>query len=184
MIEDIIRHANRLPLYKRVNWKELWEEKLDYYEYQMSELGLKYKKLRESFSYYSGLCECAIGLLNYTSNEVAMYATYKRGKVMDSVTRDIAEYIKYEFFYNNNEVQVGELYLTDDEYLLLMARLLYPSYYFDAYDNIMSGNIAENEIDNIIKKSDSFESLLKKLYKFIKQRSNIPNIDWLYSNYF
>lgn len=169
---------NKLLTYRKVNWKELWEEKLDYYEFQMSELGLKYKKLRESFSYYSGLCECAIALLNY-SNAVNMYMTHNRGIVVDSITRDIGEYIKYEFFYRDNEISIDNIYLTNDEYILLMARLLYPSYYFDIYDNIIQEKINESEIDKVIKKNSSYELFLKKTYLYIKQRSNIPMINWL-----
>lgn len=183
MIENIVKFDNRLPIYRKVNWKAKWEEKMDYYEYQMSELGLKYKKLRESFSYYSGLCECAIGLLNYIDNNVYMYTTHMRGKVIDNITRDIAEYIKHEFFYNDSNVPIENLSLDNDEYILLMARLLYPSYYFDVYDSIIQGKANEIEVEKIIKKSNSFESLLKKNYNFIKQKSSIPDITWLYSNY-
>lgn len=184
MIEDIIKYSNKLPIYKKVNWKKLWEEKLDYYEYQISELGLKYKKLRESFSYYSGLCENAICLLNYANFDVSMYSTYKRGRVIDNITRDVAEYIKYEFFYNDNIVSIQKLNLTNTEYILLMSRLLYPSYYFDMYDGIIQGKIDEGEIDKIIKKNSAFELFLKSVYRYIRQRSSIPLIDWFYSDYF
>lgn len=183
MIEDIIKYSYKLPIYKQVSWKKLWEEKLDYYEYQISELGLKYKTLRESFSYYSGLCECAISLLGYTTSNVRMYSTYKRGRVIDSITRDIAEYVKHEFFYNDNVVQIEKLYLTSDEYILFMARLLYPSYYFDIYDGIIQGKIKEDKIYNIIKKNSQFELFLKNVYLYIRQKSNVPQIDWLYSNH-
>lgn len=181
-MDDIIRQDSKLAIIKKVSWKELWEEKLDYYEYQISELGLRYRKLKESFSYYSGLCECAINLLNYAGGNVEMYITHKRGRIIDSIVRDIAEHIKHEFFYNDIELSIDNLYLNNDEYILLMSRLLYPSYYFDIYDSIIQGNNAENEIEKIIKKSSSFELLLKKLYKAIRQKSNIPDIHWLYSD--
>ncbi|MBO7536368.1 MAG: hypothetical protein J6T34_04455, partial [Bacilli bacterium] len=173
-------------------WKNLWEQKLDYYEYQISELGLKYKKLRNSFSYYSGLCECAINLLNYVNyDNVRMnIAHYRIGKridefmnplniTIDNITRDIAEYLK------SNMITEFDFNLTNDEYILLMARILYPSYYFDVYDKIIKEDIEEKEIDNIIKKNNSFELFLIKTYKYLITKSNMPRIEWLHnSNYF
>ena len=177
---------------KKVNWKNLWEQKLDYYEYQISELGLNYRKLKDSFSYYSGLCECAINLLNYVDyNNVHMNIAHYRipntidefmnplNITIDNITRDIAEYLK------SNMTIEFDFNLTNDEYILLMARLLYPSYYFDMYDRIMKDDIDENEISNIIKKNNSFELFLVKTYKHLITKSNIPRIDWLHnSNYF
>lgn len=174
---------------KKSNWKALWEQKLDYYEYQMSELGLKYKKLRDSFSYYSGLCECAINLLNYVNydNVHMNIAHYRINKTIeefmnplnitiDNITRDIAEYLKNNWEYN------VDFNLTRDEYMLLMARLLYPSYYFDMYDRVIKGEAEEKEIDSIIKKNNSFELFLIKTYKYLITKSDIPRIDWLHNS--
>ena len=179
---------------KTVNWKLLWEQKLDYYEYQISELGAKYKKLKDSFSYYSGLCECAINLLNYVNySNVRMNIAHIRinadmsvdeflnpvNITIDNITRDIAEYLK------SNTSDIIEFELTNDEYILLMARLIYPSYYFDTYDRIIKGDKDESEVETIIKKNNSFELFLVKTYKYLSMKSNIPKIDWLHdSNYF
>ena len=203
-INNIYAYDIFIRNYEKINWKVLWEEKLDYYEYQMSELGLKYKKLMESFSYYSGLCECAISLLNYVDyKNVRMNISHNRIKfketlseftnpiniIVDNITRDIASYIKSNAIYGNLDIETATNYiktikLTNDEYILFLSRMLYPSYYFDMYDEIIKGTISEDEIDKIIKKSNSFELLLKKLYMYIRNRTSIPNIDWLhYSNY-
>ena len=197
---DVFIHSD-----KKLNWKALWEEKLDYYEYQISELGLKYNKLRESFGYYLGLCECAISLLNYANiNNIRINISHKRinykeemvdftnplNITIDNITRDIASCIKSNAIYGNINIDyfikyIDKINLTSDEYILFMARLLYPSYYFDVYDKIIQGIIPEETIETIIKKSDSFELLLKKLYTYIKKKSNIPVINWLQnSDYF
>lgn len=197
---DIFVHTD-----EKINWKSLWEQKVDYYEYQISELGLKYKKLRESFSYYSGLCECAINLLNYVDyKNIRMNIAHKRinynetlsdfinpiNITVDNITRDIASYIKNNAIYGELEIKdainyINKIKLTRDEYILLLARMIYPSYYFDMYDNIIRGIKEENDIDEIIKKSNLFEMLLRNVYKYIKENSNIPVIEWLhYSNYF
>ena len=46
------------------NWKNLWETKMNYFEYQLNQFGYKHPILRESFGYYSGYVELAIQLLN------------------------------------------------------------------------------------------------------------------------
>ena len=62
-----------------IDWKKLWEEKIDYYEYQMSQLSSKYILLKNSFDYYVGLSENAISLLNYIKEkDIRFYICHKR----------------------------------------------------------------------------------------------------------
>ena len=58
---------------------------------------------------------------------------------------------------------------------LLFSRLLFPSYYFDLYENILEMDLNENIILNIIKKSTSYE---KFLY-FLMQNWSLYKIEWL-----
>lgn len=190
---------------RRVAWKDLWQERMDYYEKQMSEFGFKYRKLRESFNYYCGLCEVAISLLNYVDyKNVRMNIAHRRifykekieeftnplNIIIDNITRDISEYIKFNFMYGEiNEREtidyINSIKLSDSEYILLMARLLYPSYYFDLYDDIIQGKNEGKALEKLIKKSNSYESLLKKLYVNLTKKVKIPPIEWLHnSNYF
>ena len=48
----------------RNNWGELWSQKNDHLEYQISMLGIKHPIIRDSFSYFIGLGETAIQLVN------------------------------------------------------------------------------------------------------------------------
>ena len=72
-IFDIVNMTNKLTLnYQtsklyRNNWGALWSEKMDYFEYQVRELGLDKKVIQESFSYYLGLAENAISYVNNTT---------------------------------------------------------------------------------------------------------------------
>jgi hypothetical protein len=50
----------------RNNWSKLWQDKIDYLEYQISELGHDKEIIINSFSYYIGLAENAIELVNHT----------------------------------------------------------------------------------------------------------------------
>ena len=57
-------NRNNKKTIENQNWAILWEEKNDYLEYLMSQIGEKYPQLRESFSYYIGLGETSIQLAN------------------------------------------------------------------------------------------------------------------------
>lgn len=198
-INEIINYDFQVYGNYSLNWKKLWMDKIDYYEYQMSQLGIKYKKLKSSFDYYVGLSENAINLLNYINDKnIKYYICHKRicanekldsffnplGIIVDSRVRDIAEYIKIMYF--NKETDIDEvkyyldiLNLDDTEILLFLARMIYPSYYFDMYDQIIQENINEEKIEIYTKKNVSYETFLKKIYNHIKTKYEITQIEWL-----
>ena len=110
--EEIVNYDTLVYDEAVLNWKELWEQKIDYYEYQMNQFGFKYKILKNSFNYYIGLSETAISLLNYVDNKlIDFYISHKRitnddncdyffnpmNIIIDSRVRDIAEYIKVNY---------------------------------------------------------------------------------------
>ena len=79
-IEDIIYMLNEKEIdysYKnisRTNWSKLWEDKVDYFEYQMGHLIKKYPILYNTIDYYLGISENAIFYLknvvnNYDGNK-------------------------------------------------------------------------------------------------------------------
>lgn len=190
-----------LPVYNvnEFNWKKFWKRKIDYYEYQISQLAVKYEKIKESFSYYIGLSETAISLLNFiNTSEINYCISHKRinikdkidslfnpiNFVVDSRVRDISEYIKMSYF--NDQIEKLDIYtiikklnLNKTELILFFSRLLYPTYYFDMYDKIIQGKTSEEKINNIIKKNNSYEMFLKKIYKYLNKEYKIPNIEWL-----
>ena len=49
----------------RNDWYTLWQEKINYLEYQVSELGKQYPVIVSSFSYYRGLSENALCYVKY-----------------------------------------------------------------------------------------------------------------------
>ena len=199
-IKEILAYDVPVYVSEKIGWKILWEQKIDYYEYQMAQLSKKYNIIKNSFDYYLGLSENAINLLNYIDiNEVKTFISHKRIKeneklddffnplniIIDSRNRDIAEYIKINFF-NNNVINIKELleYLDKlnfnfSEMLLFFARLLYPSYYFDVYDDIIQEKVNEESIKKYIEKNISYEIFLKDIYKYVKLKYRIPEIEWL-----
>lgn len=198
-LNDIIKYDRFIKINDNLNWKKLWQEKIDYYEYQINQLGIKYKVLTESFSYYIGLCENAINLLNYIqTDKIKMHITHRRIEndekidgfcnpiniIIDNITRDIAEYIKINIINEKIEhnIVLNYLYylnLDQNEYILLFARLLYPSYYFDEYDKIIQEIIPEDRINFLIKKNNYYEMFLKKVYELIKIKCKFPQIEWM-----
>lgn len=179
------------------DWYQLWTQKVDYLEYQISEFGKKYPLIRESFSYYIGLAENAITLVKTITPPTPILAHRRLymnstlfdlynplNLIMDSKVRDIAEYLKDCFFHNRNPIDMIQTYLQYQklqctEYQLLFIRFLFPSYYFDCYEKIIEQGHNEKELLPIILKNETYETLLKYLYQQILYRCYLPEILWL-----
>lgn len=191
-------------LYKEkinVNWGTLWSNKIDYLEDLINENGKKYPLIVDSFNYFVGMCENAISYFNSitldgnykysVSHKVIKYddmvdALYNPMNIIfDYRVRDVAEYIKNSFFNNNynifNELTwyLNNNNLTLTEVKILISRLLYPSFYFEMYEDIMTDNKEEKIILDIVSKLDNYEDYLNKIITFFKINYNIDEIRWL-----
>ncbi len=199
----LILSPNKSALYRN-SWAKLWSDKIDYFEYQIHELGKGKEIILDSFSYYIGLGENAISYVNNTNQKYKQtgmdriclshrrikYPNYKLnylnplGFIFDLEIRDIAEYIKSAFFEGEDALSyLKEVLritrLTPYSLSLLYARLLYPSYYFDIYEEIMNNLIEEEKIISIIEKSEDYEAFLHDAYIEINKYAPIEGIDWL-----
>lgn len=189
---------NKLLL--RNDWHKLWSEKIDYFEYQVNQFGKKYPLIRESFSYFCGLAENAIQYTNFIKENQLLCISHKRIKenmleldfynplniVIDYKVRDITEYFKDRFFNGYLPFEEIEYVLTyelfENEYLVFFTRMLFPSFYFDLYEDIMRGIKKEKEILNIIHKIGQYEILLEKIYMCITNKTKQINFfkpEWL-----
>lgn len=192
---SIVRIDNIEIVKKQNDWKKLWSNKIDYFEYQISELGLKFPLIRESFSYFVGLTENGISLLNFVKNN-DLYLTHKRinthstyydlynpfNMILDTKVRDICDYFK-DIFINDKEMHIRDYIeknqLTENEKKLFFIRIIYPSFYFDIYEEIMAGS-EESKINKLLYKIDKYELLLRELMNYINQEKMIiPNVEWL-----
>ena len=199
-INDIINVNNiNIPVIKnklrREDWYNLWIKKIDYFEYQVSQMGKKYPIIRQSFNYYIGLAENAIIVVkNSNSNNLNLGLSHRRidntsfelynplNLVIDLRIRDVCEYFKYCFFNDidiKNELDLFLTYnkLNRDEGRYFLARMLFPTYYFDLYEKIINDEIDEQELNKVILKSDKYEKFLRHIYLYFK--SNDLNIEWL-----
>ena len=198
-------NVNNYKSLDMTNWEKLWEMKVDYIESQIELLDKKFPFFCLISNYYIGLSENAIKLKKYINSIddlIHLSVSHRRIKFNDNLfelynplnyivdyrIRDISEFFKSLYFggqdinyllivhyiqYNN---------ITFKESLLLFDRLLYPSYFYDLYEEFISEK--SNEQDMIIKYfelSKKYELELKNVYLFIEKFYNkkIPNLFWL-----
>ena len=189
----------------RDNWDILWANRIDYLEYHINQNGKKYPIIVESFSYFVGMCENAISYIRntydeekkeYTDNYVIshdkliynnnLYSLYDPlNIIIDHKSRDIAEYIKLSFFNDNfNIYEELEEYFKNNYYSrygirLLFGRILYPSFYLDMYDQIITNTIKEDKLFEIINRINEYEDYLKNIFIFLNKFYKIPEVEWL-----
>ena len=187
------------------NWDYLWSTKIDYLEYQINQSGKKYPLIVESFSYFVGLTENAISYAKNATLELKKdynnigVITHKKLNINDTLfnlydplnitidykIRDLAEYIKNSFFEDNFNIFNELNYYFKKNYLsiylirLLFARILYPSFYFNLYDDIISNKKEEKELLKITSRINKYEQYLYEIYLYLKKIYNIPEVEWL-----
>ena len=184
---------------ERTDWGTLWSNKNDHLEYQISQLGQKHPIIRDSFSYFIGLGETSIQLVNGLSKEnLTKIVAHKRIRkddtlfdlynplnlIVDNRVRDVSEYFKNSHFSGKDISEELNFYfanvrLSTYEYLLFLARMLYPTYYFDLYEDIISGSKNDSELQKIIDRVDDYEIVIKNIYRYYKTFMTIPTIEWL-----
>ena len=200
-----INSINNINLHTKdneLNWYNLWTNKIDNLEYQINQNGKKHPLLVDSFSYFIGLSENAISYLNNTIYEAKkeisdinvlshhrikdIFSLYDiTNIVFDHKARDLSEYIKLSFFNKNSNIfkELDEYfkhnYYSEYGIRILFARVLFPSFYFDIYDEITINKEDELKILNIIKYIDEYELYLSDVYSYLNQFYKIPSIDWL-----
>ena len=183
------------------NWGLLWSKKIDYLEELISENGKKYPQVVNSFNYFIGLSENAISYYNNIDidNNMMYYISHKVLRPTDKVdslynplniiydyrVRDVAEYIKNSFWTDNHNIYNelnNYLYknnLSLNEVKLLISRILFPSFYFELYEDIFNYNKDEKILNNIISRIDEYEEYLNSIIIYFKRFYPIDEIEWL-----
>ena len=175
-----------------------WINKVDYFEYEIENFKTKFLFVYKISSYYIGMAENAIQLLlnlkktnfycishfriNYNSTLFDLYNPLEF--TVDNGVRDFSEYIKSMFFYkqlsfNDIEKYLKKFIFSYDDALLFMARLFFPTYFFDMCDEIFYSNFKENELNVFVVKNLEYEKFLSKIMNYLAINYNIPRIEWL-----
>ena len=190
-------------LLNRYDWTSLWETKNDYFEAQINEIGKKYPNLCSYANYYIGLAENAILYVKEANkiNDLALTSIcHKRidsknnlfelynplNYIYDYRVRDVCEYVKSSFFNGEDAYEIVKEYFNNNyisykEALLFYGRLLYPSYFFDLYDDIVNNELTEDLAQSIALKSKDYEVFLINVHLFLLKlyKRYIPSVDWL-----
>jgi len=183
------------------NWGDIWSKRIDYYESQVEEV-IKEPNIKYALQYYIGLTEIAICYFNnlksiYNNNNLIYTVNHKQiaspinpinyynplNMLIDVEIRDLAEYFKMAFF-NETLTDYELLHLIDNmqfnevmaNYLFL--RLLYPSYFFNLYDEYIETKNINHKMILYIKKSKDYESLLSKVYSRLSMNNDIKIKLW------
>lgn len=163
------------------NWVYLWSKKNDYYE----SITINNIYIKETINYYIGLAENAIEFIKYNDiytdrlficncNKKDLYNPLNI--VLDCKEREVGEVIKKEFFYNEISIENIKNELKNYNIKKVIARLLYPNYYFDIVDEFINSKVDENKLKNILSKQSKYEELIRKISKY-DQSILLP--DWI-----
>lgn len=205
-LNDVVKFNNLLisnKLNMSEDWASLWERKVDDFEQEMTDLNNDYPVIQESSHYYIGLAENAISyfkdtLLEDDIKSVKINLNHKRVSsnvnsgmlnnplsfTFDYEVRDIAEYIKHAFFSSNLNYFEIENVINKFEFSrcslrFLFARLLYPSYYFDLVEDILTNDYNENKLNILISRMDEYEDFLLDIYTLLNKKVGIPPVPWI-----
>ena len=206
-LDDIINNniKYRCINVKNIDLNKLWSNKIDYLEYQISELGSDYKEILDSFSFFVGLSENAISFLNVNSinynnthKTISHLRTNYKSLVVDYYNplkilidydiRDYAEYIKSKILITDdidNDIKkiLNDAKLSNDDIKLFFARLMFPTFYFDKIEDIIIDKEDEKKLDNYIEIIPRYINMLKDVYIEINKKGisiDIPN--WIIKN--
>ena len=185
----------------RKNWIMLWKKKIDYLENFVNYNINKYCDINKYINYFIGMAENSLSYLNYilnvenydmSSNLVVSHNRININSIkslynplnliVDHLSRDISEYLKSHFFdvdKKNRYNFLESINLSREENLCIVGRLIFPSYFFDSFESFVSDKITEVDILRLIDKANEYEIYLLNIMKFLKQRYNIIEINWL-----
>lgn len=198
--EDIINFklsidTKKYKIIDKSNWSTNWSNKIDFINYQFSQVQNKYPVIENSIDYFIGIWENAISYANNNPIIKEKTLAHKRittktdlleflnplNFIIDYQERDVGEYIKSYIMtknYSNDIIYQKIRNLPKNSIILIITRILFPSYYFDIYEDIILKNRKEEELKDIINKRNNITELLN--YIFDKYSNyNIPYIEWI-----
>ena len=193
-MNDIISFNNS-GIWKKENisYAKIWSEKIDYIEYQVSEMAKQYEIIRDSVSYFIGLAEnaitlcseinadiCCVSHIKFSSNPEEFYNPLNF--MIDIRIRDISEYFKHMINlkkFNLSLFSCGTEVLGINEIILVYSRILFPNYYFDLVEECLIDEKKDYKLKYIIDNIKYIEEQLQQIYSLLNY---LPIIEWLNIN--
>lgn len=165
-----------------LQWYYQWIKRIEYIESYYSSIRGKNIIVDESIDYYLGLMELSIYLLRDYKDEKGIGCIQREkyqkelwhnplNTMIDLKEREFGEYLKSIFW--NNQYQSIDLksfiYQNKDQYnfQFVLARVVYPNYYFDLLDEIVFFNGNPDKLKLIITRSEEFSSYFDMLFDII-----------------
>ena len=200
-LEDLI-YKNKLALSnkkKLLTWRNIWIDRSNYIEEKYQKIINKYNIIDESIDYFYGLLEAAIYLLRdyqkyydylYLQHILINYFDYFNpcNIKLDVKERDFSNYLKYLFFSNKyKDIYIDKIIiknLNNYNFNLILARLIYPDYYFNLLDELIDNNYIFNnnifdEIKYIILLVDDYELYISNIYRVLLENKVIKKVDFI-----
>lgn len=164
-----------------INWREQWIKKRDYiYNYYLTIKG-KFNIIDESISYYLSLFDYSIYLLKDFSFDSLVSIQHNKMNIddyfnpfnlrLDYRERDFAEYLK-EIFFSNEYKNIDYKSIISRgigvfRYELIIARMIFPSYYFDLFDNIVLNNKEQSILIEILNRQSEYNKYIKNIINIV-----------------
>lgn len=203
-VEDILLFSENIKIENNnyeLNISEKWKNRIDLLEKQVIEYNKEHQIILKSFNYYVGLAENAISYLEILKDKAVnekLFLSHSRIDsditlkdlynpmlfIFDFKSRDISLYIKNKFFNYENiideiEKLINNKKINENECIILVARMLYPDYYFDEIERIISLEERTINIKKIIKRIKDYEKFLEEFLNVLNKYFIIPKIKWI-----
>ena len=158
-----------------IKMEDFWQNKIDYFEVQISELSDN-KLINHSFDYYIGIAEIIILFLkkNPTKNDLCL-----SHKSLDSIStlefynplnitfdlklKDMASYIRMTNNYELLNDLLDQIDWSDKAYLF--TRMVFPFRYFNIISDMVVDNEEEHELINLLNNVKKYEAYLSQMQK-------------------
>lgn len=172
---------------KKFDWKEKWIKRSNDIREKYEIIKNKYYIIDDSINYYLEMSEYAIFLLKKYDRHVnstfiqhsSMFAMDYDGvfNIIDGFKeRDISEYLKMIFFKNiYNKIDIDKLLyygIKCFDYDLVIARLIYPNYYFNEIDSIILSGKSDDDIKRIVNRIDEYKVYINSIVDRINRFKN------------
>lgn len=157
---------------------DFWRKKIDYLEFQLSELSTSVL-INNSFDYYLGVSELILRYLNDVPRDnTTLYLSHKEFKSLNSLDfynplyftfdyylRDVAHYIKLKNDFELLYSILDQYSFTKYEYAYFFARICFPFQYFNLLSTSLLNGEGEKELGVYLLQNKKYEDFLLQMEK-------------------